>query len=140
MMLPLKLSRPGASPARVLALGAHPDDIEIGCGGTILKLIEQGAVAEVHWVVLSGEDERAEEARASAAALLGGLGRIEIDVCDFSDGFFPYEGKRIKDYFEGLKAGAGAGSGLHPSAGGPAPGPPDHLRADMEHLPRPPDP
>ena len=103
MMLPLELSRPGASPARVLALGAHPDDIEIGCGGTILKLIEQGAVAEVHWVVLSGEDERAEEARASAAAMLGDLGRIEIDVCDFSDGFFPYEGKRIKDYFEGLK-------------------------------------
>ena len=103
-MLPLAFSRPRASPARILAIGAHPDDIEIGCGGTILKLIEQGAVAEVHWVVLSGEGERAEEARASAKAMLGDLGRIEIDVCDFADGFFPYEGKRIKGFFEGLKA------------------------------------
>ena len=124
----------------MLAIGAHPDDIEIGCGGTILKLIEQGAVAEVHWVVLSGEGERAEEARASAEAMLGGLGRIEIDVCDFSDGFFPYEGKRIKDFFEGLKRRAGAGCDLHPPARRSAPGPPDDLRADLEHLPRPPDP
>ena len=69
-MLPLEFGRPRASAARVLAIGAHPDDIEIGCGGTILKLIEQGAVAEVHWVVLSGEGERAEEARASAKAML----------------------------------------------------------------------
>ena len=52
----------------MLAIGAHPDDIEIGCGGTLLKLIEQEAVAEVCWVVLSGEAERAEEARASAEA------------------------------------------------------------------------
>ena len=45
---------------RLLAIGAHPDDIEIGCGGTILRLIEEGAVAEVCWVVLSGAGERAE--------------------------------------------------------------------------------
>ena len=54
----------------MLAIGAHPDDIEIGCGGTLLKLIEQGAVAEVRWVVLSGDGERADEARRSAEALL----------------------------------------------------------------------
>jgi LmbE family N-acetylglucosaminyl deacetylase len=103
MMLPLELGTNGASSARVLAIGAHPDDIEIGCGGTILKLIEEGLVAEVDWVVLSGERERAGEARASAEAMLAGLNRSEIEVCDFPDGFFPYEGKRIKDYFEELK-------------------------------------
>jgi len=99
-MLPLTL---GPAPARVLAIGAHPDDIEIGCAGTILKLIEQGAVSEVHWVVLSGDGERAEEARRSATALLDGAPRSEVVVCDFPDGFFPYEGQRIKDFFERLK-------------------------------------
>ena len=53
MMLPLRISHAEAAPARVIAIGAHPDDIELGCAGTILKLIEQEAVAEVRWVVLS---------------------------------------------------------------------------------------
>jgi LmbE family N-acetylglucosaminyl deacetylase len=103
MMLPLLLGRPEATAARVLAIGAHPDDIEIGCAGTILKLIEQGAVSELIWVVLSGEDGRAEEARRSAEALLEDVPQSEVVVCDFPDGFFPYEGKRIKDFFEQLK-------------------------------------
>jgi len=103
MMLPLLLGRPEATAARVLAIGAHPDDIEIGCAGTILKLIEQGAVSELIWVVLSGEDGRAEEARRSAGALLEDVPQSEVVVCDFPDGFFPYEGKRIKDFFEHLK-------------------------------------
>jgi LmbE family N-acetylglucosaminyl deacetylase len=102
MMLPLQIGRSDA-PARVLAIGAHPDDIEIGCAGTILKLIEQAAVSEVRWVVLSGKGERADEARRSAEALLDGLPRSEVLVCDFPDGFFPYEGQRIKDFFEQLK-------------------------------------
>jgi LmbE family N-acetylglucosaminyl deacetylase len=104
MMLPLKLGRTEAPPARLLAIGAHPDDIEIGCGGTILKLIEHGGLAEVRWVVLSGDGERADEARESAESLLDGVPRSEVTVHDFPDGFFPYEGKRIKDFFEQLKA------------------------------------
>jgi LmbE family N-acetylglucosaminyl deacetylase len=104
MMLPLTLGRTEAAPARLLAIGAHPDDIEIGCGGTILKLIEHGALAEVRWVVLSGDGERADEARVSAEALLDGVPRSEVTVHDYPDGFFPYEGKRIKDFFEELKA------------------------------------
>jgi LmbE family N-acetylglucosaminyl deacetylase len=103
MMLPLWLGQPEATAVRVLAIGAHPDDIEIGCAGTILKLIEQGAVSELWWVVLSGADGRAEEARRSAAALLEEVPSSEVVVCDFPDGFFPYEGKRIKDFFERLK-------------------------------------
>jgi LmbE family N-acetylglucosaminyl deacetylase len=103
MMLPFTFGRP-PSAASVLAIGAHPDDLEIGCAGTILKLIEQGAVSEVRWVVLSGDGERAHEARRSAGSLLDGVPRSEVDVRDFPDGFFPYEGKRIKDFFEELKA------------------------------------
>ena len=103
-MLPLLLGRPESSPVRLLAIGAHPDDIEIGCAGTILKLIEESAVSEVRWVVLSGEAERTQEARRSAEALLEGVPASDVVVCDFPDGFFPYEGKRVKDFFEGLKA------------------------------------
>ena len=103
-MLPLLLGRPESSPVRLLAIGAHPDDIEIGCAGTILKLIEESALSEVRWVVLSGKAERTQEARRSAEALLEGVPASDVVVCDFPDGFFPYEGKRVKDFFEGLKA------------------------------------
>jgi LmbE family N-acetylglucosaminyl deacetylase len=103
MMLPLRIG-PEAAPARILAIGAHPDDIEIGCAGTLLKLIEQGAVSDARWVVLSGEGERAREARRSAEVLLERVPRSEVDVRDFPDGFFPYHGQRIKDFFEHLKA------------------------------------
>jgi LmbE family N-acetylglucosaminyl deacetylase len=104
MMVPLSIAPREARPARVLAIGAHPDDIEIGCGGTLLQLIEREAVAEVCWVVLSGEGERADEARRSADALLLNVPSREVIVRDFPDGFFPYEGHQIKAFFEELKA------------------------------------
>jgi LmbE family N-acetylglucosaminyl deacetylase len=104
MMLPLRIAQSEAAPRRVLAIGAHPDDIEIGCAGTVLKLIEQEAISEIRWVVLSGSGERAREARRSAEALLEGVPRSEVMVRDFPDGFFPYEGQRIKDFFEHVKA------------------------------------
>src|SRR4051794_3678708 len=104
MMLPLSIGQSEAAPRRLLAIGAHPDDIEIGCGGTLLKLIEQEALAEVCWVVLSGKSGRAEEARESANAMLEGVPRTNVIVRDFPDGFFPYQGEQIKDFFEELKA------------------------------------
>jgi LmbE family N-acetylglucosaminyl deacetylase len=104
MMLPLQISRAETAPAKVLAIGAHPDDIEIGCAGTLLKLIEQEAISEFRWVVLSGNGDRAKEARRSAEELLAGVPSSDVVVRDFPDGFFPYEGQRIKDYFEHLKA------------------------------------
>ena len=88
----------------VLALGAHSDDIEIGCGGTILRLAELAPSARVHWVVLSGGGERAEEAKASASAFLGGFASSSAVVESFRDGFFPYVGGGVKEFFEHLKA------------------------------------
>ncbi len=89
---------------RILCLGAHSDDIEIGCGGSILRLLEEAEDVYVTWIVLSGDDKRANEAKESAKRFLAMSGKREIKVESFRDGFFPYEGVRIKDYFEGLKA------------------------------------
>ena len=101
-MLKLKLGD-AASPYRILALGCHADDIEIGCGGTILHLIESLPSVEVWWAVLSARDARAEEVHRSAEAFLDGAADRRIIVREFRDGFFPYEGGAIKDFFEELK-------------------------------------
>ena len=103
-MLGLLLGPPHAAPIRVLAIGAHPDDIEIGCGGALMRLVADGAVAEVCWVVLSGERERAAEAKASATAILGDVPDHQVIQREFADGFFPYDGREIKRFFEELKS------------------------------------
>jgi LmbE family N-acetylglucosaminyl deacetylase len=90
-------------PLRVLCLGAHGDDIEIGCGGTVLKLIETQPAVAVKWVVFSATLEREKEALRSANAFLGKALERQISVEKFRDGFFPYIGKEIKEYFEQLK-------------------------------------
>jgi LmbE family N-acetylglucosaminyl deacetylase len=92
-------------PTRVLAIGCHPDDIEIGCGGTILDLVERRADLEVTWLVLGGHGTRVDEARASAAGFLDGLSSpAQVFVEGFRDGFFPYEGGAVKERFEQLKS------------------------------------
>jgi LmbE family N-acetylglucosaminyl deacetylase len=96
----LNLELGGAGPLRVLALGSHADDIEIGCGGTFLALAARREL-EVHWVVLSASEERAAEARRSAEAFLGGASR-HVKVEGFRDAFFRYGGE-VKEYFEALK-------------------------------------
>ena len=101
IQLPFPAGRDGG--LRVLAIGAHSDDIEIGCGGTVLRLVEDGLAASVGWVVLSAAGERAEEARASAASFLKQAPEHEVVVRDFRDGFLPYEGYQVKEFFEELK-------------------------------------
>jgi LmbE family N-acetylglucosaminyl deacetylase len=102
-MLPLLIGLPEAAPVRVLALGAHPDDIEIGCTGTILKLVQQKAVSEICWVVLSGDGQREAEARRSAEAIIGDVPQRKVVLADFADGFFPHDGRQVKSFFEQLK-------------------------------------
>jgi LmbE family N-acetylglucosaminyl deacetylase len=94
----------GGSVESVLAIGCHADDIEIGCGGTILALLERNPEIDVTWLVLSGGGERADEARASAAAFLGGARREpRIILQSFRDSFFPYVGGDVKEVFERVK-------------------------------------
>jgi LmbE family N-acetylglucosaminyl deacetylase len=90
-------------PIQVLALGAHSDDIEIGAGGALLQWIASGAEVHVHWCVLSASGARASEAEASAAAFLAGAASARIELESFRDGYFPYDGARLKDWFEGLR-------------------------------------
>ena len=87
----------------VLAIGAHADDIEIGCGGTILGLVERYPDLDLHWVVLSATPERAAEARAGATELLGDLAGARVVVEDFPDAYFPHDPGALRSYFEGLK-------------------------------------
>ena len=101
-MIGLELSQI-PSPLRILAIGCHADDIEIGCGGTILRLIATHPSVEVCWVVLSAHGERADEVHASAEAFLYGSQRQQILVGDFRDGFLPYSGGDVKQFFEDLK-------------------------------------
>jgi LmbE family N-acetylglucosaminyl deacetylase len=88
---------------QVLCLGAHADDIEIGCGGTVLRLASRYPAAHFHWIVFSATGTRGAEARSSAGRFLEQAGSRTIELQSFRDGFFPYRGPEIKDFFEDLK-------------------------------------
>jgi LmbE family N-acetylglucosaminyl deacetylase len=103
MMLNLMLSKPVGSHYHLLCLGAHSDDIEIGCGGTVLALLDRYDNVSVRWVVFSANDERAGEARASAGTFLAAAREKEVEVKSYRDGYFPFLGSQIKDEFEALK-------------------------------------
>ena len=102
-MLQLGLERLSDGPRQVLFLGAHSDDIEIGCGGTILRLTRQFPDLSFHWIVFSGGTGRADEARRSADKFLEGARKRSLVVRDFRNGFFPYVATEIKEFFEELK-------------------------------------
>jgi LmbE family N-acetylglucosaminyl deacetylase len=93
----------GTGPLRVLALGAHADDIEIGCGGTLLRLAARGRPLDVVWVVMAATPPRAAEARASAAAFLAGATSVRVVIGTHRDGYLPYAGAAVKDELEALK-------------------------------------
>jgi LmbE family N-acetylglucosaminyl deacetylase len=89
--------------ASVLFLGAHADDLEIGCGGTALQLVSARSDAHFYWVVLTADEVRGKEARRAAEDVLAGAAAT-IVVKDFRDGYLPYTGDAVKEYFEELKA------------------------------------
>jgi LmbE family N-acetylglucosaminyl deacetylase len=88
----------------VVCLGAHSDDIEIGCGGTILRLAKENPELHVRWIVFGGADaRRADESRRSAGRFLEGARSKEVLVASFRDAYMPFNGAEVKDYFESLK-------------------------------------
>ena len=102
-MLKLEFCQPKVRPLNILCLGAHSDDIEIGCGGTILKLLSSNSAANVFWLVLGAAGDREKEAHTSAERFLAGAVGRKIVVKGFRDSFFPYIGAEIKEYFEQIK-------------------------------------
>lgn len=102
-MRALRLARDGER-LRILCLGAHSDDIEIGAGATLLGLLEGNRPVDVYWYVLSGGGSaRQREAEASAADFLKGAQNVRVEIRNFRDGFFPQDGDAIKTWFETLK-------------------------------------
>jgi LmbE family N-acetylglucosaminyl deacetylase len=102
-MLNFLFNKQKKDPLSILYLGAHSDDIEIGCGGTILRLVEQYPKLNVTWVVFGATGPRIEEAQKSAELFLFNSTEKKIIIKSFQDGYFPYNGAEIKDYFEELK-------------------------------------
>ena len=91
------------SDLKILCLGAHCDDIEIGCGGTILKLIENYSNLTVYWVVFSSNEQRAQEAIVSSNTFLKEISQKKVEIKNFQDGFLSFQGKQVKECFEQLK-------------------------------------
>ena len=102
-MLSLGLSGVAGPLERVLVIGCHADDVEIGCGATLLGLVRERPELEVTWVVLAGAGDRGVEARASAEGFLAGAAKAEVVLHEFRDGFMPYRGEAVKEAFEELK-------------------------------------
>jgi len=99
----LNISFDSSSPKKVLCLGAHCDDIEIGCGGTVLKLIRTMKDLDIKWIVFSSDDRREKEALKSAKDFLRDAKKKKIVINRFRNSYFPYQGTEIKEYFEQMK-------------------------------------
>ena len=92
------LGRSADRPLRLVVLGAHADDIEIGAGGTVLRLLTERPHTEVVWTVLSAPGPRAGEARAAARAFLRDASSVRVYVETFRDGFFPAQVEALKEF------------------------------------------
>jgi LmbE family N-acetylglucosaminyl deacetylase len=106
-MIPLSPRPAGAdaagAPLKLLCIGAHSDDVEIGCGGTLLRLLAERPGSRVDWVVLSSNEQREREARASAADFLSAAGSSKLWVQSFRESFFPAAWVELKEFFEQLR-------------------------------------
>ena len=102
-MFELKISPDRTDTLRLLCLGAHCDDIEIGCGGTILNLVRTNRKIDIRWVVFSSDEQRKQEALQSAETFLCDAAAKKVIIHELRDGFFPYVGAELKERFEELK-------------------------------------
>jgi len=102
-MIKIDLCKEPNAILNVLCLGAHSDDIEIGCGGTLLRLIDEHPLLNIFWIVFGANGRRINEAQKSAELFLSGVSEKHVEIKGFQDGYFPYIGAEIKDCFEELK-------------------------------------
>ena len=102
-MIPMLLSKDSAEPLNILCLGAHCDDIEIGCGATLLSILDDRPSVNVRWQVFASTPARKQEAVEGAKRICGGAESVEIEILDFEDGYLPYDGAAVKDAFEKTK-------------------------------------
>ena len=102
-MFALNLPSPRGRRLELLCIGAHCDDIEIGCGGTLLALQQQHLDCRIHWLVLTSTPSRREETLAAATAFMRPSARGEVRICDFRDGFLPAHFTDVKAQFESFK-------------------------------------
>ena len=115
-MITLQLGPSAAGPLSVLALGAHPDDIEIAAGGTLLSLAERHPGLRVRYVLFTGAAERQQEARAAARAFTPGAD-LEVELHDLPDGRMPAVYGQVKEILEDVAASFTPDVILAPSAG-----------------------
>lgn len=102
-MLPLVPVAKDGQGLELLCLGAHSDDLEIGCSGTVLRLLDDFPVRRITWVVFSGSGDRALEARRGAERVVRDRSELRLVQEEFRDGYFPYQGTEVKECFERLK-------------------------------------
>lgn len=102
-MMKINFNKTEESEYKILCLGAHCDDIEIGCGGTILKLIETYKNISIYWVVFCSNEQREPEATVSVEAFLKDVPAKKVVIKNFRDGFLPFHGIEVKESFEQLK-------------------------------------
>jgi LmbE family N-acetylglucosaminyl deacetylase len=102
-MMKISFDKTDKSEYKILCLGAHCDDIEIGCAGTILKLIENYQNIILYWVVFCSDEQREQEAYASANLFLKEIQTKKVIIKNFRDGFLPFQGVEVKEFFEQLK-------------------------------------
>ena len=90
-------------PYHILCLGAHCDDIEIGCGGTILSLINRYSNLSITWIVFTSSEKRKQEATLGAQKFTKGADNLNLRIYGLRDGFLPYSGLEVKEIFEEVK-------------------------------------
>jgi LmbE family N-acetylglucosaminyl deacetylase len=115
-VLTLSLDRPAGTPLSVLAIGAHPDDIEIAAGGTLLSLAERHPGLHARVVLMTGSSQRQQEARAAALAFLPGA-NLDVELHDLPDGRLPAVWGQVKEVIEALARSLSPDLVLAPSPG-----------------------
>lgn len=90
-------------PAHLLCLGAHCDDIEIGCGATLLSMVEANPTLRITWIVFTSTEARKLEAIDGANRFTSGAANLDVRIYDLQDGYLPYHGEQVKPLFEQLK-------------------------------------